>query len=268
LSNPNPIITLTTDFGAADGTVGAMVGVIKSICPSAEVVTIASDVPAHDIPRGAWAMMQATPFFPAHAIHVGVVDPGVGSDRRGLLVTADRGSYIGPDNGLLSWALRRCRPERAFTLENPDYRIAPIGVTFDGRDLFAAAAAHLAAGADPKSFGRETDSMVELRWPEPRVGERRIRGEILMVDHFGNLITNIPLTTVAETFADTPARVVLANGMRARMCASYADIEGTLGAVINGTGLIEIAGHETSAARLAGCARGDRVTVELQDDDE
>lgn len=275
-----PLITLTTDFGTADGTVGAMIGVIKSICPEAEVFNMGADIPAHDIARGAWALLQAVPSFPRGAIHVAVVDPGVGSSRRGLLVTTARASFIGPDNGLLSWALRGESKPRYQALENPAYRIATVGVTFAGRDVFAPAAAHLAAGADPAAFGPAITDPVPLAWPEPRVKGMRIEGEILVVDHFGNLITNVPLALAMEACAAAtiqvePARntgkqarpvsprsaVAGQRAWRAPLVLSYDHIGARLGAVVNGLGLLEVAARQRSAAMVSGCGRGDRIVV-------
>lgn len=256
-----PLITLTTDFGLADGTIGAMIGVIKSICPETEVVNIASDVPPQDLHRGAWALFQAAPFFPADTIHVAVVDPGVGTDRRAIVVDAEHGSYIGPDNGVLSWALRRAGKRGICALENQAYRIASVGVTFDGRDLFAPAAAHLAAGADPASFGPPVDDPVELPWPEPHRARDRLEGQILVEDRFGNLITNVPLALVMETFADHSPVAVLRGGWRAELSRSYEDITGMIGAIVNGTGLIEIAGNRRSARSITGCKRGDSIVM-------
>ena len=257
-----PTITLTTDFGFADGTVGAMIGVIKSICPAAEVVNLASDVPAHDIRRGAWALYQAVPFFPEGTIHVAVVDPGVGTRRRAILVDTGREYLIGPDNGLLSWAWRVAGRRQAYAIENPSYRISRVGVTFDGRDLFAPAAAHVALGIDPATVGPVIRDAIELVWPEPRVqDDGRIAGEILVVDHFGNMITNIPMALAADTFADANVRVELPDGQTAPLGPSYKAISTELGAVINGSGLIEIAGRERSAHELTRRRPGDRIML-------
>jgi S-adenosylmethionine hydrolase len=276
MTSPRPLITLTTDFGSADGTVAAMIGVIESICPEAEVISVNSGVPPHDIVRGAWALFQSVPFFPGNAIHVGVVDPGVGSRRRAVMVTTEHGTLIGPDNGLLSWAVRDREHASWYQLENPSYRIAPFGLTFDGRDLFAPAAAYLAAGADPATFGPAISDRVILRWPQPRVVDEAIEGEILVVDQFGNLITNVPVALVAELCGGRSFQVVLPASRQitpgkhktatdpAPFVRSYDDIRGRLGAVINGAGLVEIAARQGSASAYTGRARGDRVVVRMQ----
>lgn len=262
MGSPTPIITLTTDFGLADGTVGAMIGVIKSICRETEVMVTAADIPPHDIPRGAWALFQTTPFFPPGAIHVAVVDPGVGSDRRAVLAVTARGLYIGPDNGVLSWAVRDAGLVRWLGVENPAYRIARRGVTFDGRDLFAPAAAYLARGIDPGVFGPEIENPVHLDWPQPVESDAMIMGEVLVTDTFGNLITNIPAPMATEMFgAGAPLIAGLPNGQVARSVRSYLDIAGELGVVINGANLLEIAARGRSAAEATGARRGDRVVV-------
>jgi len=256
-----PLITITTDFGYADGTIGAMIGVIKSICPESEVVINAAEAPPHDIPRGAWALYQAVPFFPLNTIHVAVVDPGVGTTRRPVLMTANRGHLIGPDNGVLSWALRTTGESLAYTLENPAYRLSTIDVTFDGRDLFAAAAAHLARGADPRTFGPMIRDPQMLDWPEPQVLSHSISGVVLLADHFGNLITNIPYETVAAVFSDQSLTVQLSGHATVPLVGSYDEITGSLGAVINGSGLLEIAGKRQSAAAITGLQRGATVQI-------
>ena len=274
--SPRPLITLTTDFGSADGTVAAMIGVIKSICAEAEVVSVNSGIPPHDIPRGAWALFQSAPFFPSDAIHLALIDPGVGSHRRPVMATTDHGTFIGPDNGVLTWAIRGVSGVTWRLLENPAYRIAPVGVTFDGRDLFAPVAAHLAAGADPEAFGPVIDDPVSLRWPEPQLRDDTIEGEILIVDHFGNLVTNVPLAMVAELCGDRSFQVILPAARSAipgkhrtatdpaPFARNYDEIRGKLGAVINGAGLVEIAARQGSAAAQAGRGRGDRIVVRLQ----
>lgn len=257
----HPLITLTTDFGYADGTVGAMIGVIKSICPDAEVVSIAHDIPPHDLVHGAWALYQSAPFFPPGTIHVAVVDPGVGTRRRAILIETERGVLLGPDNGMLGWAADAMTVVRRRAIENTSYRLGPRGLTFDGRDLFAPVAAHLASGIAPDELGEEIEAVVELSWPQPKVGQGRIEGEILLEDRFGNLITNIPFAAVASTFGDAEVMITLKGRPLGGLSRGYAAIRGPLGAVINGAGLVEIAAPERSAAGMTGAERGDSVII-------
>lgn len=257
----NRLITLTTDFGCADGTVGAMIGVIKSICPVAEVVSIAHDIPPHDIVHGAWALYQSAPFFPTGTIHIAVVDPGVGTKRRAILVETGKGYLLGPDNGMLVWAADAMGVLRRFAIENTPYRLGPRGLTFDGRDLFAAVAAHLANGVEPEEMGEEVPAIVDLSWPEPVVADGRIEGEVLLDDQFGNLVTNITAAMLADVFGDAGVLIVFDGKAVGGLSRGYAGIEGHLGAVINGTGLLEIAVPEGSAAALTGGRRCDKVIV-------
>ena len=266
MSQDRPLITLTTDFGLADGTVGAMIGVIKSICPSAEVVNLASDVPAHDIVRGAWALFQASAFYPPDTIHLAVVDPGVGTDRRALAAFTERGTFLGPDNGVLTWALRGVGEVHHRELSNPAYRLVSDGVTFDGRDVFAPAAAYLAAGIDPAELGPVIGNPMEVPWPEPDCTEGRIAGEIVVVDRFGNLISNIPRAEVQREFGDCPVAIRIGPHHAGGLVRGYADITGSLGTVVNGAGLLEIAGNRCSAAEAAGLGRGEAVFVTLERD--
>lgn len=261
MERPAPLITLTTDFGMSDGTVGAMLGVIKSICPSAEIANIAHDVPPQDIVHGAWALYQAAPFFPAETIHVAVVDPGVGTRRRAVLIETEHGTFVGPDSGVLAWAAEQAGPRRYFAIENTSYRLGPRGLTFDGRDLFAPVAAHLANGVDATQIGVEIPSIVDLTWPEPVADEGRVAGEILLEDRFGNLVTNIPMALLAQVFGDAGMLVILEGRPVGGLSAGYAAIDGKLGAVINGSGLLEIASPGDSASALTGRRRGDRVVV-------
>lgn len=261
MSASRPIITLTTDFGFSDGTVGAMIGVIKSICAKTEVVSLAHDIPPHDIVHGAWALYQGAPFFPSGTIHIAVVDPGVGTKRRAILVETEKGILLGPDNGMLVWAANTMVPRRYFAIENTPYRLGPSGLTFDGRDLFAAVAAHMATGIEAGAFGEEIPAIVDLSWPEPIVGKARIEGEVLLDDRFGNLVTNIPAATLAAVFADSAMLITLDGRPIGGLSRGYSAIEGHVGAVINGTGLLEIAVPEGSAAVLTGGRRCDRVIV-------
>lgn len=238
-----------------------MIGVIKSICPNAEVVSIAHDIPPHDIVHGAWALYQSAPFYPAGTIHVAVVDPGVGTRRRAVLIETEKGLLLGPDNGMLVWAANSMGVRRYFVLENALYRLDPPGLTFDGRDLFAPVAAHLANGIEPAAMGTEVAAIVDLSWPEPNAGHGRVEGEILLDDRFGNLVTNIPAGLLAEVFGDETVLIVLDGRPVGGLSKGYGGILGHLGAVINGTGLLEIAVPEGSAAALTGGSRGDKVIV-------
>ncbi|MGC8779335.1 MAG: SAM hydrolase/SAM-dependent halogenase family protein, partial [Anaerolineae bacterium] len=186
------IITLTTDFGLRDGYVGAMKGVILSLAPHVRIVDLTHEIEPQNIRQATFVLAQAAPYFPAETIHVAVVDPGVGTARRPLLVTTPRARYVGPDNGIFTAALGE-EGARAWVLDRPAYWLPRPSRTFHGRDLFAPIAAHLANGVPPEQLGRPIDDPVRLAWPQPaRHADGHLSGAIIHVDRFGNLISNIP----------------------------------------------------------------------------
>ena len=186
------IITLTTDFGYRDPFVGIMKGVVSAINPAAVIIDLTHGVAPQDVTGGALALAAAVDFFPDGAIHVAVVDPGVGSDRRPILVETDRACYVGPDNGLLSLAAGRQRLSRIIHLSNPDYHLQPTSNTFHGRDIFAPVAAHVWTGVSPEKLGETVEGFESLHVPEPEMqGGGNIAGQVIYVDGFGNLTTNI-----------------------------------------------------------------------------
>src|SRR5262245_32283700 len=184
-------ITLTTDFGTRDWFVGTMKGVILGIKPRARVVDITHEIAPGDIRGGAFALMASCRYFPKGTLHVAVVDPGVGSRRRAIAVRTANSILIGPDNGVLSWALRGETIQSIRQLENRRYFLEPVSRTFHGRDIFAPVAAHLSRGVALERLGRELHDLVRLPWPEPVKQREEIRGEIVYIDRFGNAITNI-----------------------------------------------------------------------------
>jgi len=185
------VITLTTDFGTGDWFVGTMKGVIASLAPGTRVVDLTHDVPPGDIRSGAFALAASHRFFPKGAIHLAVVDPGVGSGRKAIAVQTAKAVFVGPDNGVLSWALAKEKIRAIHALENEAYFLQPVSPTFHGRDVFAPVAAHLSRGVPIRKFGPALKDFVRLDWPEPRARRGRIEGEVVYVDRFGNAITNL-----------------------------------------------------------------------------
>jgi S-adenosylmethionine hydrolase len=251
-----PVITLLTDFGLTDPFVGMMKGVILRICPDAEVVDLTHQVAAQDIFSGAFFLERAFRYFPAGSVHVAVVDPGVGTGRAPLALRAHGHLFVGPDNGLLSFVARRFRAVR---LAEPAFFLGRVSNTFHGRDLFAPAAAHLACGVPLARLGPPKQRIVKLAWPKPRKSRGSLSAEIVSVDRFGNLITNIE-----------PAHWSLLRRPRLRVgdfvcddiSTSYgAAAKGKLLAVFGGFGLLEIAARDASAAELLELGRGARVKV-------
>jgi hypothetical protein len=256
-----PIVTFTTDFGAHDGYVGALKGVVLSIAPQATLVDIAHGVPARDVAAGAVALAQAAPLFPPGTIHVAVVDPGVGGTRADLVVAAGDSFYVGPDNGVLSLAARG--PRQIHRIEAPGFRREPVSPTFHGRDVFAPAAGRLAAGAAASDAGPPLESMVELSAPPLHRRDGVIEGEVIHVDGFGNLITSLPAEVVARATPDWTVEVEGGDGrFEPRLGRTFSDVEpGALIAYVGSGGQLEIARRDGSAARRLGAERGTIVRI-------
>ncbi len=187
----NPWITLTTDFGAESAYVGAMKGVILSYHPEARLVDITHAIPPQEIRMAALVIAESTPYFPAGTIHVVVVDPGVGTDRALLYAEVGNQRYLAPDNGVLTLVVKRSGLGRAIRLEERRYWRERVSATFHGRDILAPVAAQLARGLDPGVLGPRVERLKLIDWPEPRIFPDRIEGQVIAVDSFGNLITNI-----------------------------------------------------------------------------
>lgn len=186
------VITLTTDFGGRDWFVGTMKGVIAGLAPEARVIDITHEVAPGDVRGGAFALAAAAPYFPEGTIHVAVVDPGVGSQRRAIALRTRHAFFLGPDNGVLSWAVRDAQLEDAREISNDGWFLQPVSHTFHGRDVFAPVAARLAAGAAFPAVGKSIGDFLRIPWPAVARDGQRIKGEVVYVDRFGNAITNVP----------------------------------------------------------------------------
>lgn len=256
-----PVITLTTDFGLSDWFVGSMKGVIAERCEGARVIDLTHGVPAGDIRAGAFALMAGCRSFPRQSVHVAVVDPGVGGDRPALAVDTANAFYVGPDNGVLSWALRNEEVRAIHRLENADYFRDEISATFHGRDVFAPVAAEIANGVPVSHFGPPTNELVELAWPEVIRDEGGLRGVVLYVDRFGNAITNIPH---AELGARRGLTVRRDGDVLCRTAGCYQAVAtGEAVAVPGSSGYLEVAVNGGSAGEDLGLAPGAAVTVAL-----
>jgi S-adenosyl-L-methionine hydrolase (adenosine-forming) len=252
-----PIITLTTDFGTRDSYVAAMKGVILGIARHARLVDVSHEVAPHDVTEAALALEAAAPFFPAGAVHLAVVDPGVGTARRGLAVAAGGVLCVGPDNGLFTPMFER-RDWRAFELTAPEYRLRAVSRTFHGRDIFAPAAAHLALGLPPERLGPRVDDPVRLSWPTVREAHGAVAGTVLHIDRFGNLVTSIR----AEAFESFGQVTVRFGGRALPFVGTYGELTpGQAGALVGGSGRLEIAVREGSAALRLRARRGAPVVV-------
>lgn len=248
------VITLTTDFGLRDSYAAEMKGAILGIAGDVQLVDVTHDVAAHDVIEAALALEAAVPYFPAGTIHVAVVDPGVGTERRGLVVEARGHVFVGPDNGIFTPFLGGER--QAFELTAPEYRLPHVSRTFHGRDVFGPAAAHLARGVAPSAFGSPVSDPMMLGWPAPSDVAGGLVGEVVHVDRFGNLVTSIPAAAILpdEIFS------VRVSGQWMAIVETYADLpRGQAGALVGSRSRLEVAVREGSAARLLGARRGTAV---------
>jgi S-adenosylmethionine hydrolase len=258
---PARVITLLTDFGDADAYVGVMKGVMLGICPEARLVDLTHGVPPQQIPIGALLLRSAVPFFPVGSIHLAVVDPGVGSSRRALLVETSTAHLVGPDNGVLGPAARSLGGGTTRVIENDNFFRRPVSQTFHGRDVFAPVAAHLARGVPAEEFGPPADSVVDLALPRPRRTDDGVVGEVLHVDRFGNLITNIGADVLTGFPANGLSVSILGRRVGAPVAAYAAVGKGDLLAIVGSWGLLEIAERDGNAAKTLAAQAGTQVTV-------
>ena len=276
---PIPIVTLTTDFGTADGYVGTMKGVILSVVPGARLVDISHEIGPQDIRQAAYVLYTAYPFFPPHTVHLVVVDPGVGSSRRPVALHTPSGVFVGPDNGVFSYVMARESVEALVELADPRYRLPQVSHTFHGRDIFSPAAAHLAAGIPIEALGPAVTDLITFPLPGPEVTGQSISGEVVHADRFGNVITSIGLLSWAGRelslepafgvgeqvrFTADKAVVVAAGYQIAGVHRTYADVKpGETLALVGSEGHLEIAVREGSAAQRLALRAGDPVLVRL-----
>ena len=260
-----PIITFTSDFGMSDVYVGVVHGVVAQIAPSARLIDLTHGIPPQDVTAGALALYAACPHFPIGTIHLAVVDPGVGTSRRAIVLRAEEQWFVGPDNGLFSLVAPPGPDVSCWQLTNRRYWRSVVSSTFHGRDIFAPAAAHLAIGVPPDELGTPIDAPVPLPGLQLRqIDDRETTGHVLSVDHFGNLITNLRATArwteavrtgaAYAWIADRPVHVVRAYGEAPT---------GSLVALAGSSGLLEVAVVNGSAAALAGLGVGASVRVQV-----
>src|SRR5687767_1914807 len=257
-----PVIALLTDFGTRDHYAGTMKGVALGICPDAAFVDITHDIAPHDVLGGALELSASYKYFPPGTIFLVVVDPGVGSARRPLAAEAGGYRFVAPDNGVLTLAFKDAPPKRVVELTERRYARPTVSRTFEGRDRFAPAAAWLAKGIDLSGLGRSLPSWHMLSVPEPAVSEGQILGEVLRVDRFGNLVTNVDRRTF-ERFAGV-GRIEIVAGSRSvdAVVATYAETQpGAVCALFGSSDHLEVAVNGGSAAEQLAIGRGARVTI-------
>ena len=277
MESRRPIITLVTDFGTADGYVGAMKGVLLSTCPQASLVDITHSIHPQDVYHAAFTLLNATLYFPPETIHLVVVDPGVGTVRRAVALRSGEMFYVAPDNGVLSLVIRGRPVEAAVSLDNSAFHrlSAAVSNTFHGRDIFAPAAAHLANGVPLMELGSPVSEWVSLPFPSPSLrSPHDLAGEVLYLDHFGNAITNLGVLRWREQELDfapieksgsprlslSDDATVECHGHLFGLFRTYGDVEpGMPLALIGSSGFLEIAVRDGSAGDSLGIQPGDAV---------
>ncbi len=276
--SPSPIVTLTTDFGTRDGYVAAMKGVILGICPRAVIVDISHEIPPQSIAEGAYTLATACRWFPKSAVHLCVVDPGVGTSRRALAVQTPSGRFVAPDNGVLTHVLDDIGVSvvtddadstgaspisgiqagfAAFELNDPSWWLPEISNTFHGRDIFAPTAAHLANGVRPAQMGVPISSVARLP-SQPVSGENPVTGCVVHVDTYGNLISNIPGSAIPH---GGDLRITVAGRTIRGMSRAYGDGLGSLLAIVGSQGTVEVAVCMGSAHTALGVGVGESIEI-------
>lgn len=262
LQTTNVLITLTTDFGVSSPYVAAMKGSLLSICRNVELIDITHAIPPQDVRQAAVVLADVTPVFPRGTLHVAVIDPGVGTERRIVYAEIGDQRYLAPDNGLLSYLTHRVQPHLIVEVTNRSYWREAVSNTFHGRDIFAPVAGHLASGLAPDDLGSVTNQLVDLDWPEPQYLPDQALGEVLYIDSFGNIITNLSLEELFPA-TDRADLVVSCNGH------DIAGLQTTYGqrrseeliALGDSQGRLEIARVNGNAAALLAAKAGDAVRV-------
>jgi S-adenosyl-L-methionine hydrolase (adenosine-forming) len=258
-----PIVTLTTDFGLSDHYAGVMKGVILGICPAAQIVDLSHEVKPFQISEGAYLVSQSYACFPKKTVHVVVVDPGVGTARRPILMEAAGQRFVAPDNGVLAMVYAR-EKHKIRLISNDRYFRNPVSKTFHGRDIFAPVAAHIAAGAAPSRFGKIIDDYLRPVFEKPqRTGKRTWTGRILKIDRFGNVITNFHVSE----FEDLERRgfaLALGPVEVGVLAPNYAECgPGELFVIVGSSGYLEVSVGQGSAAAKIGCEPGAAVELTL-----
>jgi S-adenosylmethionine hydrolase len=256
-----PVVALLTDFGTRDHYAGTMKGVVLGICPDVTLVDISHDIEVHDVMGAALELAAAYRYFPTGTIFLVVVDPGVGSTRRGIAAETADYRFVAPDNGVLTAVFDELAPKRVVELTQRKYARPSVSRTFEGRDRFAPAAAWLAKGIDLAALGRSAATLQRLDIPRPTLADGRLDGQVLRVDHFGNLVSNIDRRTF-ESLATGPLDIRIGPHQVSRMVSTYSDVpEGEVCALFGSTDHLEVAANGASAAAALALGRGAPVHV-------
>lgn len=271
-----PLVVLLTDYGTSDAYVGILKGVLAQLAPGIPVIDLTHEVPPGDIRQAAFLLWQSKPYFPSGTIFLGVVDPGVGTSRQGILVRSGDYIFVGPDNGIFSYILES--DYQAWELRNPAYTLPNPGLTFHGRDIFAPAVAYSALGVAGEEFGPSLNQLVSL--PPPRMeftSQGSLYGEIMYIDHFGNLVTSLgkfnrqkdilyfePWQSGVEKnqFSIKNTQVHIKGNIALPWARTFQDIPANqCAALVGSSGLLEIVAYQASAEMLTGLQVGEMVTL-------
>jgi S-adenosylmethionine hydrolase len=257
-----PLIALLSDFGSRDHYAGVMKGVILGICPDATLVDISHELPAHDVPFAALELAAAYRYYPAGTIFLVVVDPGVGTPRRGLAAEAGEWRFVAPDNGVLTAVFQDVPPKRVVELTERRYARPTVSRTFEGRDRFAPAAAFLAKGVQLPAFGRAVTDYQLLALPQPVWSDGVLHGAVVRIDRFGNVVTNLDRKSCEKLTQGGQVQLTVRGQSIGRFVSTYSDIAaGEIGALFGSTDHLECAAHAARAAERLGAAVGDPVEL-------
>lgn len=256
------VIGILTDFGLDDNFVGAIKGVIYRINPEAKIVDISHNVESHNIREAAFLLKSSFPYFPERTVFLIVVDPGVGGKRKAIIVDTEKYLFVAPDNGVLSF-LKEKEIKRILQITNRKYFLKPVSDTFHGRDIFAPVAAHLSRGEDVLRFGRKIRKIERLSFSEPQVVGSRLLGEVIYVDRFGNLITNISHRAFSQFIGKRKFKIFIGKKKISRISSSYEEgKEGELIAIFGSFGNLEISLYCNDACRHLNLKKGDGIRIE------
>jgi S-adenosylmethionine hydrolase len=260
---PCGIITLSTDFGISDSYAGALKGVLLSVNPGCRPIDLTHALAPQDVQAGSFHLTQACPFFPTGTVHLAVVDPGVGTERRPIIVVTEKYFFVGPDNGLFSGIMQGGSNYFCFEPINTQYFLSPVSSTFHGRDIFAPVAAYLTHGIAPAAMGRKIEDPVLLALPAPPTEENNcLTGSIVHIDHYGNLITNIPQDRVLRIAECGQIMIACNDTVIRKLYTAYAQAdENELFGIIGSGGMLEISAKNNSARLATGALRSQRVSV-------
>ncbi|MEM3640656.1 MAG: S-adenosyl-l-methionine hydroxide adenosyltransferase family protein [Candidatus Bathyarchaeia archaeon] len=259
----NPIITLTTDFGLKDPYVAEMKAVILKICPNAIIVDVSHQIEKFNVKMGAYVLASASPYFPEGTIHVAVIDPGVGTKRRPILIQTKHSYFIGPDNGVLILAAKNQDIGHVYEIANSKFMLPKISETFHGRDVFAPAAAYLAKGAAPSEFGPEIREIATPKFAKIAVRKNVLIGEVIHIDDFGNIITNFREKELKLANIEGMINIKINDTkLKLKLCKAYAEVKTQKPlAIIGSHSFLEISVNQGNAAETFKVKIGDKITL-------